>query len=237
MTGNSRGAFALLVVLLWLPARAPADVPIPVITGPSVGAVGDFIELSAADSVATATAWTVIPAELPDGRMAYRVYDGGRTLLIANYPGRYVVILSAASVDSIAIRQHIVTVAGTPPKPDDNKPDPPDDDKPEPVDKTLADIVAEWVTPTAGREAVAGSFDGIAAQVAAGVIRDVGEMLRRSTAANRAALGDNRDAWLPWFGLLQAELKRREDSGELETLDDHAAAWRMIAAGIRGAGE
>lgn len=231
MAAGPACAFFCLVSIAWCQS------PVPVITGPSAGVVGDFIELSSSDSVATATAWTVIPAELPDGRMSYRVYDNGRTLIVANYPGRYVVILAAASADAIAVRQHIVTVsAGPGPGPEPKPPGPDKPVDPEPKPQTLADQVADWATPAAGRDRLAAAFDGTAASAAAGAIRTVEDMQRASLEANRAALGDDREAWLGWFGLLQAELQKRAAAGTLKTLDEHVAAWRQIAAGIRRAG-
>ena len=122
------------VFLTLLNAAAFAEKPLAVIDGPSVGNVGDFVRLSATESVADHVAFSVVPETLPDGRASFMLFDDGRTILIASVPGRYLVILAAATDEGIDVRQHVVTIGNVTPRPEPQPPTPtPTPPEPDPM--------------------------------------------------------------------------------------------------------
>jgi len=81
--------------------------------------------------------------------------------------------------------------------------------------------------------AVAKSFESMASAVAAGAIKEVDELLKKTAESNRAAVGANKTAWEPFFKEMQETLYSLYESKQMVTATDFAEAWREVAAGLK----
>lgn len=81
--------------------------------------------------------------------------------------------------------------------------------------------------------AVAKSFESMASAVAAGAIKEVDELLKKTAESNRAAVGANKAAWEPFFKEMQETLYSLYESKQMVTATDFAEAWREVAAGLK----
>lgn len=228
----------LLILLLSVPQVTWADLPIPVITGPSGGVPGDLLVLDASDSQADHLTWAVLP-ELPDGRQTILVVDSGRKAIIASVPGQYTVILAAATADGVVLKTHTVTVSGG-----GNTPDPIQPKPPTPIIEDrfgLAPKVREWVQAVSDRsrqQQLSQAF-----RTAANRATTIGDLkkLESETRSNlsgdlvREAIGGaaNASNWLPLFEPMGTEISRLDREGQIRTLADYQQAWREIAEGLR----
>lgn len=240
-------AILSLTLILALSSAAYAQKPLAVITGPSAGAVGDFLELDSSESVADHAAWTVLPAELSDGRMSHRVYNNGRTLLVASVPGRYVVILAVSNADGIDVRQHVVTVTGK--LPDNPNPGPVDPVEPiDPVDPVtpeptfpdgkfkLASKCYSWAKPLRDKstaQKLAANLRTVISRGEAGGYSGPEQLVQDTAQRNEQGIAAaTLDRWEPWFAALEAELDTLGDSGALRSTQDYLTAWDELATGL-----
>lgn len=81
--------------------------------------------------------------------------------------------------------------------------------------------------------AVAKSFEAMASAVAAGAIKEVDDLLKKTAESNRAAVGANKAAWEPFFKEMQDTLYSLYEGKQMVTATDFAEAWREVAAGLK----
>lgn len=99
-------------------------------------------------------------------------------------------------------------------------------------------LAGEWlaVVPDASRARapdLAEAFESVATRIDDGELKDVAAIIAASTAANREALGESRNDWLPWFEKLRDYMNGLADEGRLKTAADHARLFRELAEGLR----
>jgi len=81
--------------------------------------------------------------------------------------------------------------------------------------------------------AVAKSFESMASAVAAGAVKEVDDLLKKTAESNRAAVGANKAAWEPFFKEMQDTLYSLYEGKQMVTATDFAEAWREVAAGLK----
>ena len=84
--------------------------------------------------------------------------------------------------------------------------------------------------------AIAASFDGIAAAIAAGTIGTLDEILKKTAESNKLALtksGGDRTKWEPLFTEIQEKLFDLYKTNKMQTKEDFAIAWREISFGLK----
>lgn len=84
--------------------------------------------------------------------------------------------------------------------------------------------------------AIASSFDGIAAAIAAGTITTLEEILKKTAESNKFALtksGGDRAKWELLFTEIQDKLFDLYKTGKMQTKEDFAGAWREISSGLK----
>jgi len=81
--------------------------------------------------------------------------------------------------------------------------------------------------------AVAKSFESMASAVAAGAIKEVDDLLKKTAESNRAAVGANKVAWEPFFKEMQDTLYSLYEDKQMVTATDFAEAWREVASGLK----
>ena len=81
--------------------------------------------------------------------------------------------------------------------------------------------------------AVAKSFESMASAVAAGTIKEVDDLLKKTAESNRAAVGANKAAWEPFFKEMQDTLYSLYEGKQMVTASDFAEAWREVAVGLK----
>ena len=81
--------------------------------------------------------------------------------------------------------------------------------------------------------AVAKSFEAMASAIAAGAIKEVDDLLKKTAESNRAAVGANKAAWEPFFKEMQDTLYSLYEGKQMVTATDFAEAWREVAAGLK----
>lgn len=152
----------------------------------------------------------------------------------AGKPGRCEVIIVKESGERV---RKLFDVSGPSPDPKpDPIPKPPDPIPPTPTDKlgfaTMAKVEAQKLPPEQLKHcaALAANFEATAAKLATGTLKGPDEANAELRDKNRATLGADRTAWLPWFTAWQA----RADAS-LKTNADYVQAYRDTATGLRQA--
>lgn len=137
-------------------------------------------------------------------------------------------------------RWAIVLAMGDPPRVEilylrqEDAPIPPSPLVPEPTR-----LAREWLGLAAPQArsraaALAQAFREVAAEIENGKLKDPAAIIQASTERNRASLGEDRNAWLPWFEKLREYMNTLADKGGLKTAADHAVFFRQIADGLAG---
>jgi len=202
-----------------------------IIAAPAEIKLGKLVVLDVSQSVGNKFEWMVVP-ETED----FLVIDEGRRAVFSSgVPGEFMFIVACAVNDSVDVKRHIVRVIGVTPPP----PQPPVPPTPPGPETALSKQVGTWCakiqSPSRSGDAVklAGAFEGVAAQIDAGTLTQPYDIITATTEANRASLGDQLQAWIPFLRSLQAELEQRADDGLLVTPVQHSAVWKEIAKGLR----
>ena len=218
-----------------------------VIKAQEVAEVGELVRFDLSASAAQSYKWILVPESVD-----FETYrDGEAAVFSARKPGKYMFIAACAYNGSVDVATHVVTVKkrvnpNTPDEPDEpDEPDKPDEpDEPDEPDVARPDKNAgldKWATywcsvnerPVDEAERLAGSFEAVSAQIAAGVLQKADEIIAATADANRKVLGDSLPEWMPVLRELQAAMKARAQQGKLSTPDQHQALWMEIAAGLR----
>lgn len=197
-----------------------------VIKAQEVAEVGELVRLDLSESAAQSYKWILVPESVD-----FETYrDGEAAVFSARKPGEYMFIVACAYNGSVDVATHVVTVKSKYP------PDELDVARPS-KDASLTKWATYWCAtnnrPGDEAEKLAGSFEGVSAQIAAGVLQEADEIIAATATANRKALGDSLPEWLPVLRELQAAMKARAEQGELATPDQHQALWKEIAEGLR----
>ena len=85
----------------------------------------------------------------------------------------------------------------------------------------------------AGAKNIAKSFESIASAVSAGALNQVDDILKKTTEANRAAVGNYRADWEPFFKYMQDALYTLYEEKQMVNVNDFAEAWREVATGLK----
>lgn len=188
------------------------------ISAPADAAVGQLVIIDATKSKAKSFKWIVVPETsnflvIEDGRKA--VFSEGR-------PGQYRFYIAGAAGDQVDAETHTIDVGGSAPSPVPG----------------INQKVKAWVAQvnSAGKKseqsALSASFSGVAAQIAAGVLKTPDDVIKSTAVANRGALGSSIDSWKPFADSLRTELNQLSQAGKLETMEQHADLWRQISAAL-----
>lgn len=205
-----------------------------IVKSQETGVVGELIRFDVSESVAESFKWLLVPESVD-----FEVYDEGkRAVFSARKAGEYMFVVACAYKGTVDVTTHVVTIGGGGPV----GPDPPDPGTypvlPDPgVDASLKAKLSYWCSqakrPTNEAAQLAGSFDSVAAMVAAGVYTTPQEIIEATGTANKEALGERLKAWVPVLRKLQDEFQQMAQDGELVTMDQHAETWREVAAALR----
>jgi len=249
-------AFAVVCLCLTISTACMSAPPQARVTGPSGGIPGDILVLDASHSNdASHFAWSVTP-RLPEGRPTIMPLEDGKKCLVASVPGVYHVFLAVSNTEGVDLIEWTVTVGSepappappgpTPPNPNPPQPNPPGPTPPTPPEPVIPDGVFQIAKPVhdwamtvqstqRATEAglLAGSFESVAAAIAAGTLKQPQEILTALLTANNAALGAGMRAWMAWGTLLGQRLQELFRGGRLATPTDWAACLREVAVGLR----
>jgi hypothetical protein len=72
----------------------------------------------------------------------------------------------------------------------------------------------------------------VASQISAGVLEDTNDIIAATAVANRAAVGDSLEAWMPVLQEFQTIMRQKADDGELSSPAQHKELWLEIARGM-----
>jgi hypothetical protein len=196
-----------------------------VIKAPDTAEVGELVRFDLSASAAQSYKWILVPESVD-----FETYrDGEAAVFSARKPGEYMFIVACAYNGSVDVATHIVTVGGgTPYVPDVSKPD-----AVAGIDKWAVYWCSTNELPSDEAERLAGSFEAVSAQIAAGILQEADEIVAATADANRKALGDSLSDWLPVLRELQAVMREKAEQGELSTPDQHRVLWKEIAEGLR----
>lgn len=213
----------------------PDQIARVIISAPEVAEIGELVRFDLSESVAQAFKWIMVPETVD-----FETYcDGQRAVFSARKPGSYMFIVGCAYDSTVDVATHIVIVKGSLDDPDD--PDDPDDVYPNITKPDTNASFDQWVSYWCSinkcskneTEKLAGSFESIATQIAAGILQKVDDIIKTTAEANREALGESLSDWLPVLQKFQATMKKLAEQGKLSTPDQHQALWAEIAKGLR----
>lgn len=202
-----------------------------VVKSQKTGVVGELIRFDVSESVAESFKWLLVPESVD-----FEVYDNGkRAVFSARKPGDYMFVVACGYKGTVDVTTHMVTI-----RPNENDVPPEPDDWPVIVPPTAGAGISKYVTywcaqeklPQADTKKLAGSFESIAAMISAGVYKTPQEIIEATGAANKEALGDRLEAWIPVLKLLQDKFQKMAQDGELVTPEQHAVTWRAVAEGL-----
>lgn len=194
-----------------------------VIKAQDTAEVGELVRFDLSASAAQSYKWILVPESVD-----FETYrDGEAAVFSARKPGEYMFIVACAYNGSVDVATHIVTVGGGI-IPDVSKPD-----AVAGLDKWAVYWCSTNELPSDEAMRLAGSFEAVSAQIAAGVLQKASEIITATADANRKALGDSLPEWMPVLRELQAAMKRKAELGELLTPDQHRVLWKEIADGLR----
>jgi hypothetical protein len=161
------------------------------------------------------------------------VLEGGKAIVWQGDPGEYAAVFFPPGDTVQPLVQKVVLGTGTP------KPPVPPTPPPGPPLSPLATQVRDWATtlvPTTARvkcESVAQSLEAISSQMAAGTLTEPAKIIAATRDANKAAVGELRDAWLTFFEEVRKYLNAEAAAGRLATLERHQAIWKDLSTGLR----
>jgi hypothetical protein len=204
--------------------NAKADI---VIEGPTEIKVGQLARFDVTKSSGKTFKWKVLPATFD-----FEVYDDGRRAVFSSgVSGEYVFIIACANDNDVDVKTFVVKVGG-----ESVIPAP----QPSPVNPTtgMAGKTVEFTkavnSPNKKSEAakLAEGFTDVAKQIQDGKLISADQIIEAQKLANRAALGNNLAAWVPFLEALQKEMKTQAESGLLVTPTQHAELWSQIISGL-----
>lgn len=82
---------------------------------------------------------------------------------------------------------------------------------------------------------LADNFEAVSAKLAASSAMTIDDAMAQLTEKNRATLGANRAAWLPWFTAWAAKADQHNAAGTMATPADYVTAFTETATGLRKA--
>jgi len=212
----------------------PGTIAKIVISAQESAEVGELVRFDVSGSTADSFKWVLVPESID-----FEVYDEGKQAVFsARHPGEYMFIVGCAYEGTIDIVTHIITIEGDQPGPSPIPPNPDIPNVPRPDEgSSFVEWASYWCSQAQRSKyetlQVAGSFEGVAAQISAGVLTDAKSIIEATANANQQALGDSLTDWLPVLRDIQTELKSRAEAGILVTPEQHATTWREIAKGMR----
>jgi len=224
------------------PAPAPAPEPNPVtglvIIGPVSATAGDVVVYTT-ETAASSYTWDVTPA----GRDVKVLGDGRTLMVIYAEPGKYTVVLAAGG-NEILLDTHETLVDGTRPPSPGPAPDP---DPPGPEPKPPAPDETAWrqwgfqalkaVSPYPQRgvdiNALAGKLDAVAAQIAAGAVKDTREARELWRISANETLDGRVSEWVSFSNAFRDECESQEKAGWLTDLGQYRSMYLALARVFR----
>ncbi len=215
--------------------------------GPLQASVGDFLIITPKTS-GVAVAWVVPNAGSLSRVPPEELSDAKKLIVACRRPGTQVVYALATNEkgqfsDQASLRIEVKGEPGPGPGPGPGpspEPDPVFPDKRYKLAKFAYDTAYAKVPDGAARrngaEALATSFEGAAARIAAGTVKDPETSLVELEASNVAALKAariDRAHWDAWGTALQKEWHPLNVSGKMKTIEDFADAYREVALGLK----
>ena len=199
--------------------------------------IGELGRISVDKSKGVSFIWECLPKGIN-----YKEYKAGRELVFSSgIVGDYLCIVSSAKNDEVEqkiIKIKVVPQGTKPANPDDPQPPTPPE-PPKPVVPGLPGQVISWadavISPGKALEAqnLAGAFDAVAVQIAAGAAITADEVAEATRDATHSALGASLLAWTGFFGNLDSYLQKERLRGTLVTVEDHIRVWKEIASGLK----
>lgn len=201
------------------------------VKAPEKAVVGELVRLDVSESHADSFKWLLVPQTAD-----FEVYDNGKKAVFsARSTGDYLFIVACALEDTVDVTTLVIKIEGSDPV------------TPTPVEiptvakpadgASLLEWIPYWCSRSERSKAetlkLAQSFESVAAQISAGVLTDITEIVNTTSKANREALAGSVVDWLPVLQNIQNELKNRAETGVLATAEQHASTWREIAQGLR----
>jgi hypothetical protein len=192
-----------------------------ILKAPDKAKVGELDELDETESNADTFKW-----EDRTKTKNFIVIDGGRrAIFTAEAGGEYVFVVAAAKGGKVDVVIHTIKVAGGPADPAAD----------------LESKVAEWValvTSDTKRDdalKLAQSFTSVSVAISPGMTPDA--IVEATKKSNRAALGNNLDAWVPFLDGLGDELRALGSAGNLPDMEAHRVIWERIGEALKQCAE
>lgn len=233
--------------------------------GPVSATIGELVELEAGDlPYSGSPSWIMVQPPKKGGWKVFTSTreDGvskkdNHFVFSTPYPGKYCVVFSFTLIDAKGMKPegvneanlktqsiiHWINVTALDEKPD-VVPDPVKPDNPPPkVDEKYGFITLakKWVSEMpepqrAKKSEVSDVFASVSAQIAAGTIKDMDEIISKTAANIRTKIPSqsDRDIWNKGFMTkMSAQLEELDSQGKLNTLDNYRECWAEISKGLK----
>lgn len=178
------------------------------IVAPQTANSGDLVVLRV-EGEAEALTWKVLPHT-----SNFRVFDNGRTAVFSSRGGSYTVLLAASTRDgdtgaSVELIVHSLVVKTV-----------------EPTDLDVTVWCRQINASKAEARKLSQSFASVAILIDSGILKTPEDIVKATTASNKAALGETALAkWTPFFENLRIYLNGKQ----LKTSEEHSSLWKTVA--------
>jgi len=179
--------------------------------------VGELVRFDASESTVDGIIWQIKPHSND-----FEVIENGRRAFFSSRtPGEYLIIVAAAAAGKPFLVHHTIVVEGEvgPPKPEN-------------LGHKIGRWFADVKTPNKIEEArrVAGVFRTLATTEI-----ETAKILEATAIANREALGESLNEWIPFLENLGKELDLYVEQGLLSSREQYTEVWAAIANGLEQA--
>lgn len=180
--------------------------------------VGELVRIDARASDVQGLSWEVLPPT-PD----FEVITNERSdyaLFSSRVPGEYLIIIAGAK-DGQAFLKYVKLVVIDPGQ-----------------SPGIAVKMGQWLKlvkmPTSAKVSTAKKVSGVFRTLASADL-EVAKILEATASANKAALGDDLEAWRGFLDALGTELDFLLAEGKLNTREQYATTWKLIASELEKA--
>lgn len=231
--------------------------------GPSSATIGDLVELDSGDVPYIGRPTWVVTTPIKKG--GWKVFTSNREddvvkkdnhfVFSTPYPGKYCVVFSFSVIDSEGMKPegvdktkvktqsiiHWINITSLDETP---TPDPTPDIVPTPkIDEKYGFITLtkKWLgempeVQRSKKSDVSDVFASVSAQIAAGTIKDMDEIISKTASSIRTKIPNqlDRDVWNKFFMTkMSSQLEDLDNEGKLNTLDNYKDCWAEISRGLK----
>ncbi len=177
-----------------------------VLTAPTEAKIGELVILDASASEAVSFIWKVIP-ETRDFEI---IEDGKRAFFTSRRPGTYLFVVAAAKSDAVDCVIHEIQIVGNPT-----------------VEDKFTILIKSWLPKNPDPRVLRALARSFTASTSA---EDVSTLVKQTSVANQAVLGNKLELYKPFLMKFSEYLKQNYNG---KSLEQHKELWLKLAETLK----